>query len=50
MRDMVYQEEILINTSRHHDIHDIISKVSKIVERSGIQTGGVHVFNVGSTS
>ena len=46
---MVFQEEILINTSRHHDIHDIISKVSKIVERSGIQTGGVHVFNVGST-
>ena len=46
---MVYQEEILISTSGHRDIHDITSKVSKIVERSGIQTGVVHVFNVGST-
>ncbi|MDO9529338.1 MAG: secondary thiamine-phosphate synthase enzyme YjbQ [Syntrophales bacterium] len=46
---MAFQEEIQISTSGHEDIHDITSKVSKIVERSGIQTGVVHVFNVGST-
>lgn len=49
MRDMVYQEEIPISTSGHRDIHDITSKVSKIVEQSGIQTGIVNIFNVGST-
>ena len=46
---MVYQEEILISTSGYRDIHDITSKVSKIVERSGIKAGVIHVFNVGST-
>ena len=46
---MVYQEEILIKTSGHRDIHDITGKVAGIVERSGIQTGTVHIFNVGST-
>ena len=46
---MVCQEEILISTSGYRDIHDITGKVSKIVERSEIQAGVVHVFNVGST-
>ena len=46
---MAFQEEIQISTSGHGDIHDITSKVSKIAERSGIQTGIVNVFNVGST-
>ncbi len=46
---MVYQEEILIKTSGHRDIHDITGKVAGIVERFGIQTGTVHIFNVGST-
>ena len=46
---MAFQEEIKISTSGHGDIHDITGQVAKIVGRSGIQTGVVHVFNVGST-
>ena len=46
---MAFQENIQIDTSGHADIHDITGRVSEIVERSGIQTGIAHVFNVGST-
>jgi len=46
---MTLQEEIQISTNGHGDIHDITRKVSVIVHRSGIRTGIVHVFNVGST-
>ena len=31
-------------------MHDITAQVAAVVERSGIQTGIVHVFNVGSTA
>ncbi|MFC1497702.1 secondary thiamine-phosphate synthase enzyme YjbQ [Verrucomicrobiota bacterium] len=44
------QEEILIETTGHRDVHDITMHVSNIIERSGIRTGTVHVFNVGSTA
>lgn len=46
---MVHQETIQIDTIGHRDTHDITTQVSAITERSGIQTGTVHVFNVGST-
>lgn len=46
---MVFQKEIQISTNGHGDIHDITTKVSVIAQRSGVQTGVVHVFNVGST-
>ncbi len=46
---MVYREEIKIETTGHRDMHEITNRVQAIAERSGIQNGIVHVFNVGST-
>ena len=47
---MVQQQRITVSTSGHRDMHDITGPVSRIVARSGIRTGTVHVFNVGSTA
>ena len=47
---MTHQATIGIQTTGHRDIHDITGQVSAIVGESGIQTGTVHVFNVGSTA
>ena len=46
---MVIQEEIEFETSGHGDMRDLTESVRRVVERSGIRTGWVHVFNVGST-
>lgn len=46
---MVHQDEIQIQTSGHRDMHDLTAQVSQIVSQSGIRTGTVQVFNVGST-
>lgn len=45
-----YREDVQVETTGHRDIHDITQQVSSVVERSGIHTGTVHVFNVGSTA
>lgn len=47
--DMTYQDSIEVHTSGHAQMHNITGQVSGIVEKSGIQTGTAHVFNVGST-
>lgn len=47
---MTHQEEITIRTLGHGEMHDITAHVVSVVERSGVQTGLVHVFNVGSTA
>jgi secondary thiamine-phosphate synthase enzyme len=47
---MTYQQQVSINTTGHGDTHDLTEKVSAIVAASGIQTGTVNVFNVGSTA
>jgi len=47
---MVHQDEIEIATGRHGQMHDITDRVAKVVADSGIRTGTVHVFNVGSTA
>lgn len=47
---MAYQEEIRIETTGHRDIHDITADVAGVVGASGIRTGTVNVFNVGSTA
>lgn len=44
-----YQEELSLRTSGHRDIHDLTEQVGAVVGRSGIRTGTVQVFNVGST-
>ena len=46
---MVHQEEVSVDTTGHGDIHDITGGVTAIVERSGVRTGTVHIFHVGST-
>ncbi len=47
---MVVHDEIHIATRGHRDMHDITGEVQQAVERSGIQNGVVHLFNVGSTA
>ncbi len=47
---MVHQEEFTLQTSGHRDMHDVTPQVAKIVERSQISAGVVHVFNIGSTA
>ncbi len=47
---MSYQQEITITTKGHGDMHDITEEVGRAVNASGVQTGIVNVFNVGSTA
>ncbi len=47
---MAHQQQISIRTSGHGDMHDVTPEVMKIVAGSGIETGLVNVFNVGSTA
>ena len=46
---MVHQQQLEIDTAGHGDMHDITDEVAAVVAASGIATGTVHVFNVGST-
>lgn len=46
---MVHQERITIETHGHGAMHDLTEIVRSIVAESGVHTGTVHVFNVGST-
>ena len=46
---MVYQQSIQVRTSGHRDMHDITPQVAAVVAESGVGTGIVQVFNVGST-
>ena len=45
-----YQKDIVVETGRHGDIHEITGAVQDIVRDSGVSTGIAHVFNVGSTA
>jgi secondary thiamine-phosphate synthase enzyme len=45
-----YQNQIVITTKGHGDMHDLTEQVARIVNASGIQTGLANVFNVGSTA
>jgi secondary thiamine-phosphate synthase enzyme len=47
---MVFQEQLVIATSGHGDMHDLTERVAAAVARSGIKTGLVNVFQVGSTA
>ena len=46
---MWHQDEISVQTTGHRDMQDITEQVQGIVASSGVRTGLVHVFNVGST-
>lgn len=47
---MIHQQRIGFRTSGHRDMHDLTSQVAEIVRGSGIRTGTVQVFNIGSTA
>jgi secondary thiamine-phosphate synthase enzyme len=47
---MTYQQQILITSKGHGDLHDLTEQVAEIVSSSAIQRGTVNVFNVGSTA
>ena len=46
---MVHQQQISIETRGHGHMTDLTGEVVGIVAASGVRTGIVHVFNVGST-
>lgn len=47
---MTYQQQMTIQTRGHGDMHDLTEEVSTAVATSGIKTGTLNVFNVGSTA
>jgi len=47
---MSYQQQISVTTKSHGDIHDLTEQAASVVNASGIQTGSVNVFSVGSTA
>jgi len=47
---MTYRQEISITSKGHGHIHDLTEEVAAAVRSSAIQTGIVHLFNVGSTA
>ncbi len=47
---MTHQHRISIETTGHGHMTDLTAEVTRIVAESGIGTGIVHVFNVGSTA
>ena len=47
---MVFQKQLTLATQGHGDMHDLTDEVTAAVAESGVRTGIVSVFNVGSTS
>ena len=47
---MTYQQQISLSTKGHGDMHDLTEQIAVIVNSTGIKTGLMHVFNVGSTA
>ena len=47
---MVFQKQFELATRGHGHMHDLTAEVAAAVAESGVRTGLVHVFNVGSTS
>jgi secondary thiamine-phosphate synthase enzyme len=48
--DMSYQQQISLGTKGHGDMQDITGQVAAVVNSSGVKTGIVNVFNIGSTA
>ncbi|NLX55315.1 MAG: YjbQ family protein [Planctomycetaceae bacterium] len=47
---MIHQTRLALSTQGYRHIQDITQAVTEIVIRSGVQTGVVHLFNIGSTA
>jgi secondary thiamine-phosphate synthase enzyme len=46
---MVFQEQFTLQTHGHRDMQDLTDAVARIVGQSGIRTGIVQIFHLGST-
>ncbi len=46
---MVHQDRFTLQTTGHRDMNDLTEQVARIVGDSGVTTGIVQVFNLGST-
>jgi secondary thiamine-phosphate synthase enzyme len=47
---MSHQQQIVVATKGHGDMHDLTDQIAQVVKASGIKTGLVNAFNVGSTA
>ena len=47
---MVFQSELTLHTHCSGEMHDLTDAVTRIVSESGVRTGIVQIFNVGSTA
>lgn len=47
---MILQRRLNINTTGHQDMHDLTREVRQMVQESGVRTGLLNVFVVGSTA
>jgi secondary thiamine-phosphate synthase enzyme len=46
---MIYQREIQLQTSQHGQMHNLTDEIAQVVGESGVRSGLVNIFNVGST-
>ena len=46
---MLYQHQLVIQTTGHRDMQNVTEQVQSMVNQSGVQAGTVHLFNIGST-
>ena len=47
---MTHQQQISVSTKGHGDMHDLTKRVTAVIASSGVHTGTVNVFHVGSTA
>ena len=47
---MTFQQQFSLHTRGHGEMHDLTQQVMRVVSASGIQTGTVNVFTIGSTA
>ena len=47
---MTFQQQISFSTTGHGHMHDLTEQVATIAADSGIRTGFIHVFTIGSTA
>jgi secondary thiamine-phosphate synthase enzyme len=47
---MTVQQQLSLNTKGHGDMHDLTEQIAEIVNSSGVRTGTVNIFQVGSTA
>jgi secondary thiamine-phosphate synthase enzyme len=46
---MIHQTQFTVHTKGYRDMHDLTGRVADIVAQSGVRTGIVQIFHVGST-